>query len=110
MKQHIYLILAVIGIILPMSQFIPAAAEGSFSVAGMAAEMTATRTVTGIALDFLVAVAAGFTFGLFEIRRLKIRRWWIPLIGTFFIGFSFGLPFFLHLRERALAALHQTDG
>jgi hypothetical protein len=32
----------------------------------------------------------------------------IPLAGTFFIGFSFGLPFFLYLRERALEASREV--
>ncbi|MCF7943620.1 MAG: DUF2834 domain-containing protein [Spirochaetia bacterium] len=108
MKRTIYLVIAILGIILPMSQFIPASLAGDFSVGGMLSEMTATRTLTGISLDFLVAVTAGMVFGFFETRRLKIRLWVIPLAGTFFIGFSFGLPFFLYLRETALEASREV--
>lgn len=101
MKKTIYLVLAILGIVLPMSQFIPASLDGEFSVAGMIEGMTANRTVTGVTLDFMVAVVTGIIFGVFEAVRLKIRLAWIPLVGTFLIGFSFGLPFFLYLRERA---------
>jgi hypothetical protein len=104
MKKTIFLILALLGIVLPMSQFVPASIEGEFSLSGMFAEMTATRTITGVTLDFLVVVLTAIVFAARETARLKIRHAWIPLIGTFLIGASFGLPFFLYLRERALEA------
>ncbi len=104
MKKAIFLTLAVLGIVLPMSQFIPASIEGEFSVGGMFSEMTATRTITGVTFDFLVVVLTALVFAAWETSRLKIRFAWIPLIGTFLIGASFGLPFFLYLRERALDA------
>jgi hypothetical protein len=102
MKKYIYLVLAIVGIALPMSQFIPASMAGEFSVGEMFRQMTATRTITGVTLDFMVAVATGLFFGVTETVRIKVRLWWIALAGTFLIGFSFGLPFFLFLRERAL--------
>ena len=102
MKKYIYLVLAVAGIILPMSQFIPASLAGEFTVSDMFAQMTATRTITGVTLDFMVAVVTGLYFGITESVQKRVRLWWIALGGTFLIGFSFGLPFFLFLRERAL--------
>lgn len=104
MKKTILLILAVLGILLPMSQFVPASIEGEFSLSGMISEMTATRTLTGVTLDFLVVVLTALVFAAWETSRLKIRFTWIPLIGTFLIGASFGFPFFLYLRERAFEA------
>ncbi|MFW5742092.1 MAG: DUF2834 domain-containing protein [bacterium] len=102
MKKHIYLVLAILGIVLPMSQFIPASLDGEFSIAGMFEAMTANRTITGVTLDFAVAVVTGLVFGVSEAVRLKLKLAWIAFAGTFLIGFSFGLPFFLYARERAL--------
>lgn len=102
MKKYIYLTLAVLGVVLPMSQFIPASIAGEFTVSGMFAEMTATQTITGVTFDFLVATLTALVFGIYEAVRLKIRLAWISLAGTFLIGVSFGLPFFLFLRERAI--------
>lgn len=101
-KELVFLLLAALGIVLPMSQFIPASIDGEFTVGGMVAEMTATRTITGVTLDFMVAAVTAVIFGALEARRLRIRTAWIALIGTFLIGLSFGLPFFLYLRERAV--------
>jgi hypothetical protein len=103
MKRNIFLLLSVAGIILPMSQFIPASISGEFTVGGMLAEMTASRTITGVTFDFLVVVITALTFGIAESVRLKIRWAWVCLVGTFLIGASFGFPFFLFLREGALA-------
>jgi hypothetical protein len=102
MKKTLFLVLAVLGIILPMSQFIPASMDGEFTVGGMFQAMTADRTITGVTFDFLVVVLTALVFGAFEAVRLRIRLFWIPLVGTFLIGASFGLPFFLYLRERAI--------
>ncbi|MFW5689120.1 MAG: DUF2834 domain-containing protein [Spirochaetota bacterium] len=102
MKKIAFLVLALLGIVLPMSQFIPASIDGEFTVAGMFAEMTATRTITGVTFDFMVVVVTAIVFGAWEAFRLKIRLAWIPLLGTFLFGASFGLPFFLYLRERAI--------
>lgn len=110
MKKTLFLVLAILGTVLPMSQFIPASIDGEFSVAGMFQEMTATRTITGVSLDFFVATLTGLVFGIYEAVRLKMRLAWIPLIGTFLIGFSFSFPFFLFLREGAIEKQRLPDG
>ncbi|MFW6288548.1 MAG: DUF2834 domain-containing protein [Spirochaetota bacterium] len=102
MKKHVFLALAVLGIILPMSEFVPASLDGEFTVAGMFDAMFASRTIAGVSLDFTVVVLTAIVFGAFEAIRLRIPLAWIPLAGTFLIGASFGLPFFLYLRELAL--------
>ncbi len=102
MKKAIFLALAILGTVLPMSQFIPASIDGEFSIGYMFEAMTADRTITGVTFDFVVVVLTGLVFGAYEAVRLKIKRFWVPLVGTFLIGASFGLPFFLFLRERAI--------
>lgn len=103
MKKQVYLLLAVAGTVLPMSQFIPASIAGEFSIGGMFAAMFANRTITGVSLDFLVVVTTGLVLGITETIRLRVRLWWVALTGTFLIGASFGLPFFLFMRELAIA-------
>ncbi len=98
--KWLYLILAILGAVLPLSQFVPASMDGSFSVANLVNELMATRNLRGIAFDLMVAAVTGIVFIIAEARRLSIRLVWIPLLGTVLIGFSFGLPFFLFLRER----------
>lgn len=104
MRKWLYLGLAFVGIILPMSQFIPASLDGEFSVGGMFEAMFANRTIAGVSLDFTVVVVTAIAFGVAEAVRLRLRLAWIALAGTFLIGASFGLPFLLYLRERAIEA------
>jgi hypothetical protein len=100
--KYLYLLLAVLGALLPLSQFVPASMDGSFSVANLISEMTATRNLRGIAFDLMIAAITGIVFMVREGRRLRVRLLWLPLVGTVVIGFSFGLPLFLYLRERQL--------
>ncbi len=97
--RYVYLVLAALGTILPMSQFIPASIEGTFSVAALWADSTDTQLVTGLTYDLMVAAVTGLLFIVVDAVRHKIRLAWISLLGTFLIGFSFGLPFYLFLRE-----------
>ena len=101
--RHLYLVLAILGAALPLSQFVPAAVIGGLSVSAMVADLSATRITAGFTLDLLVAAVVGIAFMIAEARRLQIRATWIALVGTVLIGFSFGLPFFLFLRERELS-------
>lgn len=105
MKEYVYLGLAIAGIALPMSQFIPASLDGEFTVSGMAEAMFANRTIAGVSLDFSVVVVTALFLAATETIRLRVRHWWIALAGSFLIGASFGLPFFLFLRERTLRRL-----
>ena len=102
MGKIIYLILAIIGVILPMSQFIPATIAGEFSLNGLFKDMTQTRILTGVSLDFFIAATAAIVFIIIEGKKRKLSLVWVAIVGTFLIGLSFGLPFFLYLRERSL--------
>jgi hypothetical protein len=99
MLRYVYLTLAVLGTILPMSQFIPASIEGSFSIGALWADSTDTQLVTGLTYDLMVAAVTGLLFIVVDAVRNKIKLAWISVVGTFLIGFSFGLPFYLFLRE-----------
>ena len=104
MTKIIYLILAIIGIILPMTQFIPATIAGEFSLDGLFKDMTQNKILTGVSLDFFIAAATAIVFIIIEGRKRKLSLVWVAIVGTFLIGLSFGLPFFLYLRERSLEA------
>jgi uncharacterized membrane protein len=101
--RYIYLIIAVLGAVLPLSQFIPASLAGQFTFSQLTADISATRNIAGLTLDLGVAALAGVVFMIVEAVRMRIRYTWVAVLGTFLIGFSFGLPFFLFLRELRLA-------
>lgn len=113
-RSYVYLVLAVVGAVLPMSQFVPASMAGEFTIAIMVEQMMSTRILRGVSFDLMVAAVTGIVFIVMEGTRTRIRGYWIALIGTILIGFSFGLPFFLFLwernRENTAEAMVDTSG
>lgn len=108
-RERLWLLLAIVGTILPMSQFIPASIAGEFSVRALVRDVTDTRLARGVAADLAVAATTGVLLIILDGVRRRIRGWWIALLGTFLIGFSFGLPFYLYLRDRAERSLAGGD-
>ena len=103
--KRIYLILTVIGLILPsIFVFMESVETGNIllyanPVATMEA-MFANRISTIFMIDLLFAVVVFFIWSYVESKTLKIKNiGWVWLI-TLLFGFAGGLPLFLYLRER----------
>jgi hypothetical protein len=59
---------------------------------------------TQLVVDLAIASLAFFAWAAVEGPRAGIRRWWVAVPATLLVGLCFGLPLFLLMRERALAA------
>jgi hypothetical protein len=102
--RWLYLALAVIGAILPYSQFVPWLLEHGLNFPLMLTELFSTRMGAFFGLDVLVAAIALVAFIRREGARIKLPASWLPIAATCLIGVSCGLPLFLYLRERKLMA------
>jgi hypothetical protein len=102
---HLYLLLCLLGTLLPMSQFIPWLVVQTLD-AGIAlrfvGELFSTRIGGFFGLDVIVSAIVLLVFILAESRRSGVRPLWVPLAGTLLVGVSLGLPLFLYFRERQL--------
>lgn len=103
--KNIYLLLAIVGGILPLAVFF-----GAFGLEPMPpaqhwlAALYANRG-SGAAFTDLAIAAVAFWFWVFpECQRQGLRRPWIYVLITALIGLSCALPLFLYMRERARAA------
>jgi hypothetical protein len=101
-RAWVFLIVSVIGIIMPYSQMPAMLADGEYSLIDHFAAVYSTPETAFFGWDLAVAAVAFLLFLAFETRRLGIKFWWIALIGSMAVGVSFGFPFFLFLRERRL--------
>lgn len=98
----LYLILAVIGAVLPMRYFIAWFSENGWSLAAMVDAWHANAATSGLVWDLTIAAVA---LTVFVIAEASVRRDWISLVAipaTFGIGVSCGLPLYLYLRSRPL--------
>lgn len=101
-QKNIYIILCALGAALPLSQFMPWAAENGLNVSLFFQELFATRISSFFAMDVIVSAIVLFTFIYYEGRRMQMRYLWLPVVATLSVGVSFGLPLFLYMRQQKL--------
>ena len=106
--QATYILLSILGLILPFSQFVPWLSSHGLNIALLLQEATSGHISAFAWADVLVSGIAVAVFIVAEGRKLAMRRLWLPL-SCLAVGPSLALPLFLLLRERHLAALKTNN-
>ncbi len=101
MKKTVYIVLCILGTIIPYAFFIPFLAENGLDLQLFANEMLATQVASFLSADVLVSSLALWAFIFFELRKRPIQNWWLAIIANLVVGVSLALPLFLLLRELA---------
>ena len=101
-RKNIYLLLCVLGAVIPYSQFVPWVMENGLQLGLLVRQLFANRISAFFGLDVLVSSVVLLVFMRVEGRMLRVRFRWIPIVGLCAVGVSLALPLFLYLRERAL--------
>ncbi len=101
-RKNIYLLLCILGIALPYSQFVPWVMENGLHLGLLFRQLFANRIGGFFGMDVLVSAVVVIFFVRREGKRLCVPHLWLPIAGTLTVGVSLGLPLFLYLRERAL--------
>ena len=97
--KDIYLILCVLGVLLPYSQLVPYMLESGFDMPVVIQVLFSNRISAFFALDLFVSAITFLAFAWVEGRRIGMKEFWVPIAGTFLVGVSLGFPLFLYLRE-----------
>lgn len=100
--KTLYLVLCVVGAVLPYSLFIPFLIEHGLDLRLILEQLFANRISGSFALDVIVSSVAFWVFVLVEGRRSGVRSLWVPIAANVVVGLSLGLPLFLYMRERRL--------
>ena len=100
--RHVYLILSVLGFVIPYSQFVPWVFEHGLNFGLFFRELFANRISAFFAVDVIVSTIVLIWFIQSEGKRLRLRLLWLPTVGTLIVGVSFGFPLFLFLRQVTL--------
>jgi hypothetical protein len=107
--KNVYLLLCVLGAVLPYSQFVPWVMENGLNFGLLVRQLFANRISGFFGLDVLVSSAVLLVFMRVEGRVLRMRLRWLPIIALCTVGVSLALPLFLYLRERALEGPEGTS-
>lgn len=105
--KSIYSILAVAGTVLPLAQLAPWLIENGFDFSLMIEQAFASNIAAFAWFDVIVSAIALLLFILWEGRRLRMKKLWLPALGTCTVGVSLGLPLFLFMREVKLQESRQ---
>lgn len=98
--RNIFLLLAIVGAIVPMFYFVSWFNEFGWSLGAMVEAWNVNDATTGLVYDLTIAAVALTLFVIWETIR---NRRWINLLAipaTFCIGVSCGLPLYFWLRSR----------
>jgi hypothetical protein len=97
--RNVYLVLCLLGFLLPYSQFLPWLMEHGLDYWNFIQELFANRVGRFFGADVILSAITLFVFIGAEGRRLAIKNLWIPVVATVAVGVSLGLPLFLYQRE-----------
>ena len=100
---RLYLLLAVVGAVVPYLSFIPWLRENGLNFLLLWQEITSSR-LSGFAwLDVVLTVITIIVFSAHESRRRNMPFPLLPVLACFLVGASCGLPLYLYQREKHLA-------
>jgi uncharacterized protein DUF2834/uncharacterized protein DUF3303 len=98
--RHAYLLLCVLGTILPCAAFLPFLWAHGLDIQAFVAQLFGTPVSAFFGLDVIVSAVTLWTFIFVEGTRRGMTRLWAPVFASLFVGVSLGLPLFLYMRER----------
>ena len=102
--QWLYLILAVIGAIAPVSYLLRFLTKYGWDIPELTSQLFSNHISTMFGLDVIISGIVLFLFIFLEGRRLRMKKLWAYVLCTLPVGVSFGLPLFLFFRERRLTS------
>lgn len=110
MVKVIYLLLCVLGFVLPYSQFFPFILEHGLDIKLFFEQFFANKISGFFGMDVIVSSLVLWTFVFWEGTRLKMPNLWVYVVCNLLVGVSLGLPLFLLMRERKLEQQAETLG
>ncbi|MCC5651906.1 DUF2834 domain-containing protein [Nostoc sp. XA013] len=108
MVKVIYLLLCVLGFVLPYSQFVPFILKHGFDIKLFFEQLFANKISGFFGMDVIVSSLILWTFVFWEGTRLKMQNLWVYIVCNLLVGVSLGLPLFLFMREHQLEQQTET--
>ena len=100
--KPLYLLGAVLGAVLPLSQFIPFLGTHGLHLKLIFTSLFSNGVSGFFGMDVIVSSLVLWLFVFSEGRRLRMKRLWVYVVCNLAGGVSLALPLFLLFRERAL--------
>lgn len=109
MLQTTYLILCILGTILPYSQFVPFLIENGLDLKLFFEQLFINRISSFFGMDLIVSSLVLWVFVFWEGSRLGMKNLWVYITSNLLVGVSLGLPLFLLMRQRKLEEVAKKE-
>ena len=100
--KKLYLLAAILGAILPLSQLIPFLTTHGLDLKLFFTFLFSNGVSGFFGMDVIVSSFVLWMFVFSEGRRLRMRHLWVYVVCNLAVGVSLALPLFLLFRERTL--------
>lgn len=98
--RNFYLIMSVVGTIIPWILFGSFFMEHGFDIPFFLQSLFASGAAGGFTADVFVSIIVFWAWSWRDASRRQVERWWLIFPATCFVGLSLALPLYLYLRER----------
>ena len=98
--QWLYLIVAILGAILPLSQLLPFLAAYGLDMPLFFKQLFQNHVSAFFGMDVIVSSVALWLFVITEGKRRGMKNLWVYIVCNLIVGVSLALPLFLFFRER----------
>lgn len=105
MLQTAYLLLCILGTVLPYSQFIPFLVEHGLDLNLFWQQLFVNRISSFFGMDLIITSIVLWIFIFSEGIRLKMSNLWIYIASNLLVGVSLALPLFLLMRQRQMETM-----
>src|ERR1041384_7899444 len=101
-KKAVYLILALIGLLVPYTFLFQFLRENGFDLSLLVRQLFVNHISTFFAVDLVISSLVFWIYMFAEANRLQMKNSWLYFLASVLVGLSFALPLFLCFRERQL--------
>ena len=98
--KNIYLLLSVVGAVVPCIFFGNFILHEGVNLTGFVQQLFANAPASGFTADLLITSAAFWIWSFGEARQRRLKYWWCYVVLNLAIGLSCALPLFLYFRQR----------
>ncbi|HEY9800487.1 MAG TPA: DUF2834 domain-containing protein [Leptolyngbyaceae cyanobacterium] len=108
MVKVIYLLLCIIGTVLPYSQFLPFLLDNGLNIPLFIEQLFTNRISAFFGLDLIISSLVFWVFIFWEGTSLKMSNLWVYVASNLLVGVSLALPLFLLMRHQHLEQQTET--
>ena len=101
-RKTVYLVLAVLGLILPYWFFFQFLNTNGLNFSLLIQQLFANDISTFFAIDLILSTIVFWIFIVADANKYQMKNGWLYILASLIVGLSFALPLFLYFRERRL--------